>query len=144
VLRGLPFLLCLITVGCSSTYRPRPTGSVAMVIEHGAVVHVKNGRRVPLQLLGEGLEDLIPETPAAAAHARTARTQLRVGVPAYVTGFGGVVVGILVLSGPPGWIVIGASTLVAGTGLVFMGSATTHLVDAVNIHNDSIEAGPGR
>jgi hypothetical protein len=55
-----------------------------------------------------------------------------------VTGLGGVVVGILALSGPIGWAVIGIGAATAGTGLGLMGAGVTRAIDATNIHNDSI------
>jgi hypothetical protein len=70
-------------------------------------------------------------------HARKSHTQLAVGVPTYLTGVAGVIVGIAALSGPVGWVVIGVGALTAGTGLGFMGSGVTHAIDAVNIHNDT-------
>jgi len=127
----------LLQVACSTTYQPRHTGRVGMVIHHGAAVYVKDGRELPIGPFGGDLEGLVADVPAAAAHAHTAHTQLAIGVPTYMTGLAGVVVGIAVLSGPIGWVAIGVGAATAGTGLGFMGSGFTHAVDAVNIHNDT-------
>ena len=86
------------------------------------------------------MSKLVEDTPAAAAHARTAHTQLAVGVPCYLGGVVGVAVGMLALSGPVGWVVLGSGVAVAGTGLGLMGSGATHAVDAVNLHNDAVDA----
>jgi hypothetical protein len=118
--------VALLQVACSTTYQPRHTGRVGMVIHHGAAVYVKDGRELPLGPFSGDLEGLVADVPAAAAHAHTAHTQ-----------FAGVVVGIVVLSGPIGWVVIGVGAATAGTGLGFMGTGLTHAVDAVNIHNDA-------
>ena len=125
-------------VGCSTTYQPQHTGRVGVVVRHAAPFYVKDGREVPIGPFGGDLESLVTETPAAAAHARKAHTQLAFGVPTYLTGITGVIVGIAVLSGPVGWVVIGVGALTAGTGLGFIGSGFTHATDAVNIHNDAV------
>ena len=108
-----------------------------MVIHHGAAMYVKDGRELPIGPFSGDLEGLVADVPAAAAHAHTAHTQFIIGVPSYMTGLAGVVVGIAVLSGPIGWVVIGVGAATAGTGLGFMGTGLTHAVDAVNIHNDA-------
>jgi len=146
---GVPELSCvglawavlwmLNQAACSTTYQPRPTGRVAMVIHHAGAFYIKNGREVPIGPFGGGLEDLTGDLPAAAAHARTAHTRLLIGVPAYLTGAAGVIVGVVVLSGPIGWVVIGVGAAFLGTGLGFMGSGFTHAIDAVNIHNDTVQ-----
>ena len=131
--------VALLQAACSTTYQPRATGRVGVVIHHAAPMYVKDGREVPIGPFGGDLASLVADTPAAAMHARKANTQLFIGVPTYLTGVAGVIVGIAVLSGPVGWVVIGIGAVTAGTGLGFMGSGVTHAVDAVNIHND---AGP--
>lgn len=129
--------VAVLQVACSTTYQPRHTGRVGMVIHHGAAVYVKDGRELPIGAFIGDLEGLVAVVPAAAAHAHAAHTQLAVGVPTYMTGLAGVVVGIAVLSGPIGWVVIGVGAATAGMGLGFMGTGLTHALDAVNIHNDT-------
>jgi len=131
--------LASLLAACSTTYRPTRPDRVAMVIQHGAPAYVKNGQVFPIGPFSGPLEGLVGEVPAAVAHARTARTQLTVGVPAYLVGLGGVVLGIVLLSGPVGWVVIGLGSASAGTGLGLMGAGVTHAVDAVNIHNDQLD-----
>jgi len=131
--------VALLQAACSTTYQPRVTGRVGVVIHHAAPMYVKDGREVPIGPFGGDLASLVADTPAAAMHAHKGHTQLAIGVPTYLTGVAGVIVGIAVLSGPVGWVVIGIGAVTAGTGLGFMGSGVTHAVDAVNIHND---AGP--
>ena len=133
----LALSVALLQVACSTAYQPRHTGRVGMVIHHGSAVYVKDGRELPIGPFSGALEGLVVDVPAAAAHAHTAHTQFAIGVPAYMTGLAGVVVGIAVLSGPIGWVVIGVGAATAGTGLGFMGTGLTHAVDAVNIHNDA-------
>ena len=111
--------------GCSTTYQPRQPGHVGLVVRHAAILYVKDGHDWPVGPFGGDLEHLVADSPAAAAHARTAHTQLEIGIPGYLLGAAGIVVGALALTGPVGWVVIGAGT--------------THVIDAVNIHNDALE-----
>ncbi len=101
---------------------------------------VKDEREHPVGPFTGDLEALVQDTPEAVEHARKAHLQLMVGVPSYVTGAAGVIVGVLVLSGPVGWMVIGIGASALATGLGLMGAAVTHVVDAVNIHNDIASA----
>ncbi|HEX2656772.1 MAG TPA: hypothetical protein VHU40_00815 [Polyangia bacterium] len=130
----------LLALGCGTTYTPRPTAHVGVVISRGGAYYVKNGQRTPVGPLGGDLAALVSESPAALAHAKAARADLSVGVPCYITGLGSVVVGILAFSGPVGWVMMGAGGAIGGTGLGLMGAGLTHAVDAVNIHNDAVDA----
>jgi hypothetical protein len=134
---GLVSTLAWLQVACSTTFQPERTGRVGVVIHHGAAMYVKDGKEQPIGPFSGHLEALVADVPAAAAHARTAHTRFVVGVPAYVTGLGCVVVGIAVLSGPIGWLVIGSGAATSATGLGLMGNGLTHAIDAVNIHNDA-------
>ena len=131
-----------LLVACSTSYQPQHTGRVAIGIDHAAAVYVKDGRPVSVGPFSGSLEALVAETPAAAAHAHTAHRQFQIGIPSYLVGAGGVVAGVVLLSGPVGWVVIGAGAAALGTGLGFMGAGLTHAVDAVNIHNDAVSARP--
>lgn len=100
-------------------------------------MYEKDGRELPIGPFSGDLEGVVQDSPAAAVHARKAHTQFIIGVPAYVAGLAGVIVGVAALSGPIGWVVIGIGAGAAGTGLGLMGAGVTHAVDAVNIHNDA-------
>ena len=130
----------LVGLGCGTTYTPRATGHVGLVVSHGGAYYVKDGKRTPVGPLGGDLAALVATSPTAVAEARAARADLSVGVPCYATGIGGVALGILAFSGPVGWVVVGAGAAIAGTGLGLMGAGLTHAVDAVNIHNDAVDA----
>ena len=132
--------LALIVVGCGTTYQPRPSQRIGLVIHHGSVVYVQNGSEEQIGAMGGDLPRLVAGTPAAAAHAAKARKELGWGVPSYVLGLGGVVVGLTALSGPIGWVVIGVGAALGGTGLGLMGAGVTNAIDAVNIHNDQVGA----
>jgi hypothetical protein len=128
-------------IGCSTTYRPRSTGRVGLVVQHGGAMWEKDGRQVPIGPLGGDLEGLVSDVPVAAATAHRSRRQLTVGVPVYAGGIGVVVTG-LALSGPLGWALLGLGAAAAATGLCVIGAGFTNAVDAVNIHNDVTAARP--
>jgi uncharacterized iron-regulated membrane protein len=127
---------------CSTAYQPRQTGRVNVVIHHAAALYAKDGRELPIGPVSGELAGLVSETPAAAVHAHKAHTQLMIGIPTYLTGATGMIVGVVVLSGPVGWVVLGIGVSTLGTGLGFMGAGFTHAVDAVNIHNDAVSSAP--
>lgn len=114
-----------------------------LVIHHGAALYVQDGRELPVGPFSGNLPELVAGCPRAASHARTAHRELAVGTSAYLAGAAGVVVGILALSGPAGWVTIGAGVAVGGTGVGLMGAALTHAIDAVNLFNDAASVGPG-
>jgi hypothetical protein len=111
---------------------------VGLVIHHAAAMYVQSGRERPVGPFSGALPELVARNPVAAQHARTAHGQLAAGTSAYLTGAAAVAVGILALSGPPGWIVIGAGATLLGTGLGLLGAGLTHAIDAVNVYNDSV------
>ncbi len=133
---GASLAFASMLVACSTTYQPMRPGRIGVVIHHGAPAYVKDGRQLSIGPFSGHLEELVADVPAAAAHAGKAHTELMVGVPAYLGGLGGVVLGIVLLSGPIGWVVIGVGAAATGTGLWLMGAGVTHAVDAMNIHDD--------
>ena len=126
---------------CSTTYQPRSDGRVGVVIHSGTAAYVQAGKEVPIGPFGGDLEQLVAADQHARASARRSRHQLQAGVPSYVGGLAGVVVG-LALSGPIGWVAIGVGAAAAGSGLGLLGAGFTNAVDAVNIYNDTISAPP--
>jgi hypothetical protein len=126
---------------CSTTYQPRPTQRVGLVIHHGGAAYTHAGQESAIGPFGGDLEGLVADQPVAAARARRSRHQLQAGIPAYLGGLGGVVIG-LVLSGPAGWIVLGVGAATAGAGLGLMGAGFTNAVDAINTYNDGVAPPP--
>jgi hypothetical protein len=135
-------LLACHLAACSTTYQPRPTERVGLVIHHGGAAYTHAGQESAIGPFGGDLEGLVAGQPAAVARARRSRHQLQAGIPAYLGGFGAAVVG-LVLSGPAGWIVLGVGAATAGVGLGLMGAGFTNAVDAINTYNDSVPPLPG-
>ena len=130
--------LLALAVGCGTTYQPKPSPRIGLVVHGGTLSYVQNGHETPVGPLGGDLGALVGASPEAAAQARTARTQLSVGVPAYLVGIGAVILGAWLLDGNQRWVAAGAGAGLAGTGLGLMGAGFTHLLDAVNIYGDSL------
>lgn len=135
---GLVLALPFLAAACSTTYRPRPSARVGLVVHGGGLAYVENGRETPVGPLGGDLPQLVASNPDAAAHARTARAELAAGVPAYLLGVGAVALGLGFLSGPGRWVALGTGLCVGGTGLGLMGAGFTHALDAVNLYNDTV------
>jgi len=130
--------LLALGVGCSTTYQPRPSPRVGLVVHGGTLSYVQNQRETPVGPMGGDLGALVGGNAEAAAHARTARTQLSVGVPAYLVGIGVVILGLWLVDGNGRWVAVGAGAGLGGTGLGLMGAGFTHLLDAANAYNDSV------
>jgi hypothetical protein len=141
-LLALALAIACFSAACSTTYSPRPSGRIGVIIDHGAALYVKDGQRVPIGPLGGDLGSLVGSSPAAAARARRAHGQLAAGVPIYVGGIATLVIGLALSWTPLGWIVVGVGATSIGSGLGLMGAGFTNAVDAINIHNDAVGA-PG-
>jgi hypothetical protein len=135
-------LLAAGHLACGTSYRPRSDGQVRLVIHHGAALYVQDGRELPVGPFSGNLPALVATCPAALEHARIAHRDLAVGASAYLAGAAGLVIGLLTLSGPAGWVVIGAGATVGGSGIGFLGAGLTHAIDAVNLFNDASLARP--
>jgi len=121
---------------CSTTYQPRSSERIGLVIRHGGASYTKEGRERPVGPLGGDLSSLVAGEPDAVALAHRSRAELAVGVPAYLCGVVAIVTG-LALRKPAGWFVLGGGVAVGATGLVLMGAGFTNAVDAVNVYNDA-------
>ena len=133
--------MAISCAACGTAYQPATSAHIVVVIHRGAAFYVKDGREVPIGPLGGALEPLVDSSPAAAAHARRARTQLAVGVPLYLLSAAAIVVGIASSRVPLRWTLIGTGAAGGATGLGLMGAGVTNIVDAVNIYNDAATPG---
>ncbi len=122
---------------CGTVYRPSPSPRIGLVVVHGGVSYLKDGRETPVGPLGGDLEPLVAGDAEAVRLARRARRELAFGVPGYVGGLAAVVVG-LALGKPVGWAVAGAGLVMAGTGIGLMGAGAVNAIDAVNVYNNGV------
>ena len=138
------------SLGCSSTYVPRPGPRLSVVLENGAPVLVKQGRRYPMGVFGSGLVEAVNGNPQAEDRASSFRSLSIGGFAVGLIGAGavGASAGLLAYdaannntSVSPG-IIIGVA--LGGLAVSLIGSslsaaAQVHYWDAINIYNDSVE-----
>ncbi len=130
--------LSLAATACGTAYQPLPSARVGLVLQRGGAWYVKDGKAVPVSAFGGTLLPLVADVPAATAPASRAHHQLMAGVPLYVGGVAGVVVGLALGLTPVGWIVLAAGGASGVTGLGLMGAGVSNTVDAINLHNDAV------
>jgi len=127
---------CLACAACGTSYQPKPSPRITLVVHGGGISFAKNGSASPVGPLGGALPDLVVGDEAVRA-ARRARHELVFGVPAYVLGFTAAIIGFS-LAKPAGWLVGGAGIVLGGSGLAFMGAGAVNAIDAVNLSNDAV------
>jgi hypothetical protein len=140
--------------GCATSYKPRPSPKVAIVMEGGAPAVEKNGTTTKIGPFGGGLVEAVEGVPDAEEHAGTYRGRMIGGfvmnlVAAPVAGLGA---GLLIYNegqSPPSDGLRGASfgMLFGGlalslAGSILMATAQPHFWDAINVYNDTVQPGP--
>jgi hypothetical protein len=149
-----PALLFTALVGlpaCSSTYKPRPSPRIAIVLEHGQPALVKGGERYEIGVFGGGLVDAVEGNAAAEDHAETFRNRTITG---FAMSLGGVAFALggasLLAAGAfdsrdpaDAMVFTGAAVAFTGFGLMIASlfvtmSAPPHLWDAINVYNDAV------
>jgi hypothetical protein len=142
--------------GCSTSYAPRPTPRVAVVMQGGTPVYVREGRVFPGGGFGGDLHEAVEGNPEAESYAKSYRTGMVAGVTTALVGIasavGGSVLYLANSSGPENERdgtaqAIGGTMALSGiaayaTGMVIMLHAQPHLWDAVNSYNDGVDKDP--
>jgi hypothetical protein len=137
----------VVTVGvtgcASSSYRVADSPRVTLVDEHGLKVY-KNGKKY------DDLVEAVADNPRALAEARTARSMtvtsnwLILGALSLdVASVPVAAVGIAEHDKTLGWTafgMLGAALVADIVGFVVARNATPHVLDAINIYNDDVEA----
>lgn len=138
------------SLGCTSAYMPRPGPRISVVLENGAPILVKQGRKYPPGMFGSGLVDAVNGNTKAEASASTYQSLTVGGFVVGLLGAGaaGAGLGILTYEAASGREVMSPGALVGlavgGAVVSLVGSsltaaAQTYYWDAINIYNDSIE-----
>jgi len=148
---ALLFAIAFTSSACSSTYVPRPSPRISVVLKHGSPMLVKAGREYQLGSFGAGLLDAVEGNPAAEEQAEMFRSR-------NITGFlmtlgstpvlaSGAALGVSSMFSNPqssdGLAIAGGFLMSAGLGLAIAGlvlgvSAPRHFWDAINIYNDGV------
>ena len=143
--------------GCSTSYVPRPSPRVAIVMQGGTPGYLREGRVYPGGGFGGDIDEAVRGNPEAESHARAYRAGMIGGFAATLGGVastlgGGLlyfrntggpeserdtteqaVGGVLALSGIAAYV----------AGLVLLTNAQPHLWDAINSYNDGVSDGGG-
>jgi hypothetical protein len=146
-------LLAPTSLGCASSYVPRPGPHVALVQDGGTISYVREGTKYDGGIFGGDIDEAVSGSPRAEEYAR----QYKSGM---TTGFIMTMVGALGAIGGAVWMGDAASqtpvsnsamtsatiVLVSGIVVELIGAgiaarAQTHLFDAVNAYNDDVDTG---
>lgn len=154
--RGMKTLAAAVAVlgACSSTYMPRSRGRVAVTIQDGAMVYVRDGQAHPHGWFGGGLADAVAGNRAAVQAADEYHDRLVDGI--LLTTVGAVCmpsVAVYVATQQEslsdhgaqiaGAVAIGCAVMLVA-GAFYAASAEPYRWDAINLFNDGadFEAGP--
>lgn len=147
--------VCVSTLalsGCSTSYAPRPSPRVAIVMHGGTPGYVREGRVYPGGGFGGDIDGAVRGNPEAESHARAYRASMIGGFAATLAGVASTIGGGMLYfdnAGEPenernktaeaAGAVLALSGIAAYvTGLVLFANAQPHLWDAINIHNDGV------
>lgn len=149
---GGVLILTTVTTACSTTYMPRATGHVALVMDGGTIKYAKNGQTESLGFFGGGLVDAVTGNPVAEEEARTYRnlnvagfTTTMVGAASAGAGLGLLVANSAQSQRDDAATSAGLALLLGGlvadvVGSFLMVGAQPHMMDALNIYNDGVDA----
>ena len=137
---------------CSSSYMPRSRGRVAVTMQDGAMVYVRDGQAHPHGWFGGGLADAVAGSPAAVQAANQYHDHLVDGI--LLTTVGAVCmpsVAVYVATQQEslsdrgaevaGAVAIGCAVMLVA-GAAYAASAEPYRWDAINLFNDEAELGP--
>jgi hypothetical protein len=144
--------LLSFTLGCSSTYMPRPSSRASIVMDEGTMAYVRDGKKYDGGIFGGHIEEAVRGNPQAEDYAHQFKTGMITGFVLSTIGIIGVIVGATLVgvqaSQQPndqsvpvtGLVVMGGGLLVDIIGSSVMLNAQPHLFDAINAYNDGIPA----
>jgi hypothetical protein len=138
----------MTTIGCSSTYIPRPGRRVSAILVEGSPAYVRDGKRYASGAFGGNLEEAVRGNAQAEEYAKEYKTELVAGTTTAMFGVAGMAGGMFTVglgaassnrSLPvTGVIIASVGFIVYATGLGVKEGAARHLYDAVNAYNDAL------
>jgi hypothetical protein len=156
-MRVLSLTVAAVVFGsaCSSHYMPRANGRVAIMMQDGTPVYVREGLVIQPGFLGSGLEQAVAGNPGAMAAARRFHNGGRDALIEVLIGGLAFLGGTTVLSAelastnglPPRATEAAGAAAIVGAVLMTYGmfqalDAQTYQWDAINIFNDGATPGP--
>ena len=138
--------------GCSTSYVPRPSPRVAVVMKGGTPSYVRDGQFYAGGGFGGDFDKAVQGNPEAEAHARAYQDGMLAG---FLTSLGGAVsmgagVGVLVADSKrspddasssaqtAGLVLIAGGLAASIVSAVLFSNAQPHHWDAINIYNDGL------
>ena len=139
-------------VACSSEYTPRRPNHVAVVIQNGKPVYVRDGRTFEPGL-GGGLVDAVQGNPSAVAAAEQFHSRQITGLVSMLLGtaaaVGGIAWGAVAAANdrPSNQLAIPLALVIGGfvammVGTCYFATAQPYQWDAINIYNDGAAERP--
>lgn len=146
------FAGALAVSGCSTSYAPRPSPRVAVVMQGGTPGYAREGKVYPGGGFGGDIDEAVRGNPEAEAHANAYRANMIGGFAATLAGVASFVGGGMLYfansdetdrdrdataQAAGGVLAIGGVAAYV-TGLVLITTAQPHLWDAINLYNDGV------
>jgi hypothetical protein len=150
------FAIWTTVVACSSSYVPQTRGRVAVMLQGGTVVYVRDGQTHPHGIFGSGLEDAVVGHRGAEQAAHEYHDRMRSGVVATMIGALCIpaTLGYALISSADqqsslsnhgleiaGLVTLGCTVVLVAGGL-YATSAEPYRWDAINQFNDAAELAP--
>lgn len=141
------------SLGCASSYVPRPGPHVALVQDGGTISYVREGVKYDGGIFGGDIEEAVSGSPRAEEYARAYKTGMTTGFVLTMLGALGAVGGAVYMGDAASQTPISNSGVTTGTIVLISGivvelvgagiaaRAQTHLYDAVNVYNDEVDSG---
>lgn len=145
-------VLAALASSCASTYVPRRSQVLRIVVEGGQPMLVKQGRLYPIGVFGAGLVEVTEDNPRALEHAEAFHQGMTWGFVGYLAGLGVILASPVALAaggqdrnGQPTSAGLGifsglllGGMVVTGFGLASLTSAQPRMYDAINQYNDDL------
>jgi hypothetical protein len=149
----LVVLLAPTSLGCASSYVPRPGPHVALVQDGGTISYVRDGVKYDGGIFGGDIDQAVSGSPRAEEYASQYKNGMTTGFVLTMIGSVGLIGGASLLGAEeaqtPSWdsttttamIVMLSGLVVELVGAGIAARAQTHLYDAVNVYNDDVDTG---
>jgi len=148
--RSILLVCAVVTSGCSTSYVPRPSPRVAVVMKDGTPSYMRDGRIYEGGAFGGDLDQAVHGNPEAEAHAKSYQNGMLGSFLASLAGGlslgtgAGVVLADSARSSEDrsssaqvtGFVLLAGGVAASIVGAVLFSNAQPHLWDAINIYND--------
>jgi hypothetical protein len=153
---ALVVLLAPTSLGCASSYVPRPGPHVALVQDGGTISYVREGVKYDGGIFGGDIEQAVSGSERAEGYARDYKSGMTTGFVMTMIGSVGLIGGAGLLGAEEArtstWdstattalVVMLSGLVVELVGAGIAARAQTHLYDAVNAYNDDVDTGQVR